>query len=131
MWGESKQARSATMAIVYITVGALLDVWSVIYYIYLARESAHPNMFLICYGLFGSGLVLMIIGMLVGPIGRVARPAEVIDAAPAQVVTSPVTTNTVAPPVVATAPPEPATAPPANSRPTPAPPQPPLRTMGS
>jgi hypothetical protein len=130
MWGEPRQARSATMAIIYITAGALLDVWSVIYYIYLERESAHPNMFLLCYGLFGSGAVLLVVGLLVGQIGRASRAAEVVGAPPAQIVTP--VNNVPAPPAVV-APTEPAEAkiaPPMNSRAVPASPPaaPPVRT---
>ena len=38
MWGQSKQATSATMAVLYIAVGALTDDWIVVYYIYLNRS---------------------------------------------------------------------------------------------
>ena len=80
MIGESKQASSATMAIVYITVGALLDVWTVVYYIWSSSNRADGtsggNSFLICAGFFTTGLVLIGIGLLVGKIGRSARQAE-------------------------------------------------------
>ena len=42
MWAEPKQARSATMALVYITIGARTDVWTVIYYIWLQRTGHAP-----------------------------------------------------------------------------------------
>ena len=68
MWTfQSKQATSAVMAVVYITVGALMDVWTVIYYIYLTRRTVSDTAYLWCYGFFFSGVVLMVIagvGML-------------------------------------------------------------------
>ena len=80
MTGESKQASSATMAIVYVTVGALLGVWTVVYYIWASANRAAGesggNTFLICAGFFTTGLVLIGIGLLVGKIGRSARQAE-------------------------------------------------------
>ena len=72
-----KPARSATMALIYITLGALMVVWTVIYYIYLNRYGASEESFLWCYGFFFSGLVLMVIGFGVGRIGRSAKQAEV------------------------------------------------------
>src|SRR5947208_9972695 len=85
-WGQPKQATSATMAIVYITVGALMDVWTVIYYIYARRHNFDDNTFLWIYGFFFSGLVLMAIGFALGRIGRSAKQAEV-SPPPTQVMT--------------------------------------------
>ena len=85
MAGEPKQASSATMALVYITVGALIDVWTTVYFFYLQRQGVTGNQYLWCGGLFFTGLVLMGIGLLVGKIGRSAREAEVA-ASPTQVV---------------------------------------------
>lgn len=90
MLGDSKQATSATMAVAYITVGALVDVWSVIWYVYLYRNGASDNLFLVCYGLLFTGIVLMGIGLLLGRIGRASLDAEVAPTPP--VVASPVVT---------------------------------------
>ena len=85
-WPQPKQATSATMSIVYITVGALMDVWTVIYYIYLLRQpDVDDNTFLWVYGFFFSGIVLMSIGFGLGWIGRAAKQAEV-SAPPTQVI---------------------------------------------
>ena len=73
MWGRSKQATSATLALIYITVGALTDVWTVVYYMYLNRYGGSDTAYLWCHGFLASGLVLMVIGELVGRIGRTAR----------------------------------------------------------
>lgn len=85
MWsGQPKQATSATMAIVYITVGALMDVWTVIYYIYLNRHGADDTTYLWVEGFFATDIVLMVIGFALGAIGRSAKQAEVA-AAPTQI----------------------------------------------
>ena len=77
MAAEPKQARSATTALFYLTAGALLDVWTVIYYVYLQRHDGSDNQYLMCYGFFFSGLVLLGIGLALGRIGRYAKQAEV------------------------------------------------------
>src|SRR5581483_11062932 len=60
MWGQTKQAASATTALVYITLGALTGVWSAVYYVYLTRNAdAGDNSYLWCAGFFFSGLVLI------------------------------------------------------------------------
>lgn len=90
MRGEQKQATSATMAIFYITIGALIDVWTAVYFVFRARQSPDGNANFWCAGLFFSGLVLIGIGLFVGRIGRSARAAETAAIVPAQVVTPPV-----------------------------------------
>lgn len=77
MFGESKQASSAKTSLIYLTVGALTVVWTLIYYMYLRQNGASENAFLWCYGFLLSGLVLLAIGFGVGHIGRSAMPAEV------------------------------------------------------
>jgi len=89
MTGEPRQARSATMALLYVTIGALLVVWTIIYYIWLNRNGGTDNAYLLNAGLFASGVVLIVIGLAVGRIGRNARQAEVSSAAPVAVVTAP------------------------------------------
>jgi hypothetical protein len=86
MHGEPKQARSATTALIYLTVGALTVVWTIIYYIWLRRHDGTEAQFLWCYGFFFSGIVLMVIGLALGRIGRAARAAEVSSPPPAQTV---------------------------------------------
>jgi hypothetical protein len=81
-WIKPKQATSATTSLIYITLGTLMDVWTVIYYIYLSRNGGSDNAFLVTQGLFFSGLALIIIGLAVGRIGRSAREAEVAPAPP-------------------------------------------------
>lgn len=67
----------ARLAIGYITSGAILDVWTGIWYWYLRNnppETGGPYYF--CAGLFLTGLVFMMIGFALGRIGRAARRAE-------------------------------------------------------
>lgn len=76
---------SARAALLYITVGALMDVWAGVWFWYM--RTAHPNdrdgsWWFICTGLFLSGLVLIVIGFLVGRIGRGARSADAPPAPP-------------------------------------------------
>ena len=66
------------MSLIYITLGALLDVWSGIWYWYLhshADEVSQTSYFW-CAGFFLTGLTLLIIGLALGQIGRAARHAE-------------------------------------------------------
>src|SRR5271169_1722553 len=75
----SKPSQAARAALIYITLGALLTVWTIIWFFYLrneSSESADSGIYYVCYGLFLTGVVLMTIGFAVGRIGRAARHAE-------------------------------------------------------
>lgn len=66
-------------ALAYITVGALMDVWTAVWYFAKVRphpESVTENTWFWLSGLFITGLVLMGIGFFLGQIGRAARKAE-------------------------------------------------------
>jgi hypothetical protein len=55
----------------------LIDVWSVIWYAYLARNPPlHDYTWFFCYGFLLTGLTLLVIGLAIGRIGRSARHAE-------------------------------------------------------
>jgi hypothetical protein len=75
----SNPAFGPRTAIAYITVGALLDVWTAVWYFTFARDQegniSQNTWFWLC-GLFLTGLVLIVIGLLLGNIGRSARKAE-------------------------------------------------------
>lgn len=127
----SKPANAAYMALVYITIGALLDVWTLVWYVYLRNTSYAGPAYYWCIGLCLTGITLMLIGFGVGHIGRAARSAELpppeVTAAeakveqtaaahpPAVVPAQPVLTNTmpITPGVAATAPAPMAPSPPA------------------
>jgi len=64
-------------AIIYITLGALIDVWTAVYYffkMYGEENSGNANFWVA--GLFLTGLILMGIGFFLGRIGRAARQVE-------------------------------------------------------
>jgi hypothetical protein len=110
----SKPSSAAGTAIVYITVGALLDVWGIVWWIYLwSTGSERRALYYICAGIILSGLTLLTIGLALGRIGRSARraelpPPEVTDKAaaePAVIIRTPAVPATPAtPPVAAPAP---------------------------
>ena len=69
---------SARMALFYITVGALLIVWTVIFAIYRLNHPTHSDRtWYWCGGFLLTGLTLLAIGLKVGHIGRTARQADV------------------------------------------------------
>jgi hypothetical protein len=70
---------STGISIMYITVGILLAIWSAVWYYFLHHQEqpASDWKYFVCYGLFFSGLALLIIGILVGRIGRAAQHADI------------------------------------------------------
>jgi hypothetical protein len=66
-------------ALVYITIGALLDAWTTVWYFWFARDQTgniSRDTWFWLSGLFLSGLIFMLIGFYLGRIGRAARKAE-------------------------------------------------------
>lgn len=103
----SNQSKSARMSILYITAGALIDVWTLAYYFFIMRPEAeaHPgsaggSWFWVA-GFFFTGLALLAIGLFLGSIGRAAAKSEVVPVAPlpvspvVPVAPSPVVSNAV------------------------------------
>ncbi|MDB5391169.1 MAG: hypothetical protein JWM11_6815 [Planctomycetaceae bacterium] len=86
MLGETKQATSATTSLIYITLGSLISVWMVIYYLYLRNHNGSDTAYLWVAGFFCSGVVLFLIGLAVGRIGNASRPAETSPAQSPQVI---------------------------------------------
>lgn len=73
----SKPAFGPKVALVYVTIGALIDVWTVVYYFAFARgEPLSNTTWFFLLGLFFTGIVLIILGLILGPLGRAARQAE-------------------------------------------------------
>jgi hypothetical protein len=68
---------AARTALVYITVGALLVIWTGVWFIYL-RNSAPQNdaPYYWCGGLVITGITLIVIGLGIGQIGRSAKNAD-------------------------------------------------------
>ena len=79
------QSRSATGAILYVTVGTLLMIWSCLtyYYFLMNNPSAPPWQNFLCIGTILSGFAIATIGLLFGIIGRGAKAADTtVGAAP-------------------------------------------------
>ena len=89
MLGDSKQASSATTSLKYLTLGALIDVWAIVYFFYLRSHNGSDIAFLYVYGFIFTGLVLFLIGLAVGRVGRSARSAEVASTPTQQIATTP------------------------------------------
>jgi hypothetical protein len=73
----SKPSSAAPASLFYITSGALLSVWSGIWFVYL-RNYPPSQQFIhyLCFGFLATGLVLLCIGLTLGPLARLARHAE-------------------------------------------------------
>jgi hypothetical protein len=93
----SKPSGAARTSITYITVGALIDVWTIICWVYLNRhpEGHSDAAYYWVYGFFFTGIVLLVIGLALGRIGRAARHAELPPEAPNEPTAEPA--NIVAP----------------------------------
>src|SRR3989442_4763146 len=94
---------AARMALVYITVGALMAIWTTVWYVYRtdhppAGSGEHYWM----GGFFATGMVLIVIGLGLGHIGRSARkadpPPEALVAAAPPVITTTAAEVPVTPP---------------------------------
>lgn len=73
----SQPSSAARTSLIYITIGALADIWSGIWYIYLRQNPPEHNaLWYFCYGFLLTGLTLVVIGFGIGRIGRSARHAE-------------------------------------------------------
>jgi hypothetical protein len=74
----SNPAFGPRVALIYVTAGALIDVWTAVYYFAFARGrlEENSNTWFWVVGLFCTGLTLIVLGLLLGPLGRAARKAE-------------------------------------------------------
>jgi hypothetical protein len=70
----AKTSTAAKMALAYVTIGALLMIWSALTMYYDPPTTNWGQLF--CTGLLLTGVALLIIGLAVGQIGRAAKPAE-------------------------------------------------------
>ncbi len=74
----SKPSGAAPASIFYITLGALMTVWSGIWYSYMRNHASDGNSTwsYVCMGCLMTGIVLLVIGFCLGPISRWSRHAE-------------------------------------------------------
>lgn len=66
-------------ALMYITIGSLMDVWTAVWYFAFLRDAPHPMSNVTWFwliGLFLTGITLIVLGLALGPIGQAARRAE-------------------------------------------------------
>ena len=71
------------VALIYVTAGALIDVWTAVYYFAYGRGKMNDDnpgddntTWFWVAGFFLTGLVLIILGLVLGPLGRAARESE-------------------------------------------------------
>jgi hypothetical protein len=74
----SKPSSAARTALIYITLGTLMVIWTIIWFIWMRDhpESAGDFEHYACVGFLITGIALVVIGLAVGQIGRSARHAE-------------------------------------------------------
>jgi hypothetical protein len=90
----SKPSSAARTSVLYVTVGALVAVWASIWYAWLRHIDPEGSsvQYYWCLGFFLSGVVLLVIGLALGRIGRAARHAELPPEAPASPTAEPAVT---------------------------------------
>jgi hypothetical protein len=77
MWLFNQPSSSARTALIYITVGAVSVIWTGIWYLYLLNNPPEAHgVYYWCGGFLLTGFTLMLIGFMVGQIGRSARHAD-------------------------------------------------------
>jgi hypothetical protein len=77
MWLFHQASTAARTALIYITTGALIVIWTVVWYVYLFNHSPETSAsYYWCTGFLVTGLTLIVIGLALGSIGRSARRAE-------------------------------------------------------
>ena len=75
---QNNKNSGASTALVYVTLGALLAVWSGVWFLY-ENNLEHPSrgVFYICSGLLLTGISLLMIGFFVGSMSRKAHEVEI------------------------------------------------------
>lgn len=74
---HTQTSGGARLAVVYLTVGAIMDVWSALWFFWMrSHADSTDSSYFWCSGFFLTGLTLVIIGLALGRIGRSARQAE-------------------------------------------------------
>jgi hypothetical protein len=83
MWVFSRTSGAAKAALVYTTIGGLLLVWCLVWFVYLQNNPPHDQgAYYILAGCSLSGLTLLVIGLGMGAIGRSAKMADQAVAVP-------------------------------------------------
>jgi hypothetical protein len=68
---------AARTALIYVTAGALTMIWTGVWFLYMAKYPPDTEIpYYFCGGLMATGLTVLILGLVVGRIGRSAQHAE-------------------------------------------------------
>lgn len=70
----TKPSAAFSTSLIYITIGVLMGIWTTVSWYFYPPETAFGKFMLV--GFLATGAALLIIGLLLGPIGRAARDAE-------------------------------------------------------
>ncbi len=74
----SKPSSAARTSLIYITIGTLMVIWTLIWFVWIRNHEAEVSdgQHYACIGFMITGIALVLIGLAVGQIGRSARHAE-------------------------------------------------------
>jgi len=98
MWLFTQPSAAARTALIYITAGALMVIWTGVWYVYLHNNPPEANnVYYWCGGMLASGLSLLLIGFGIGRIGRAARHADAAAPVVPPLTANPQTTAVVRP----------------------------------
>jgi len=70
----NKLSAAVPTSLIYITIGTLIDIWTIVWLVYNPPETNNGNFWIV--GFLMTGLALLVIGLFLGQIGRAARSAE-------------------------------------------------------
>jgi hypothetical protein len=77
MWLYNQASSAARSALIYITVGTLIVIWTGVWYTYMHNNPPESNSaYYWCTGFLITGLALVGIGFGIGSIGQSARQAD-------------------------------------------------------
>jgi hypothetical protein len=88
-------------ALIYVTVGALIDVWTMVWYFTRTHDLSRTEQFWVI-GLALTGLTFVLLGLFLGQLGRAARRSELPPVEASQAEASIQQTAAANPPAVAT-----------------------------
>jgi hypothetical protein len=78
-----KQSSPARTVLLYISIGALIVIWTGVWYVYLLNNPPEtPSAYYWCTGFLVPGLTMVLIGWALGHLGRTARAADLTSSAP-------------------------------------------------
>jgi hypothetical protein len=106
MWFFNQQSASTRHSLAFITLGSLVTIWTIVWYAYLANNPPeNSGLYYVCAGCLSTVIVVFLIGVSVGWIGRAAsqaeQPAAAVEPTPAAI---PMTAAAAVDPVVNAAP---------------------------